>query len=100
MIIDLIIFSLAQSFLRAQGLGSAESGIVLLYSEHFGLCRIRRDRKKESPKNKPNWQVAYNERNYNINKELWRSANIRQKNEPNLLDKNLNTERKIDDTKL
>ncbi len=45
---------LAQSFLRAQGLGSAESGIVLLYSEHFGLCRIRSDREKESPKNKPN----------------------------------------------
>jgi len=43
---------LAQSFLRAQGLGSAESGIVLLYSEHFGLSRKRRDREKESPKNK------------------------------------------------
>ncbi len=45
---------LAQSFLRAQGLGSAESGIVLLYSEHFGLSRIRRDREKESPKYKTN----------------------------------------------
>ena len=43
---------LAQSFLRAQGLGSAESGIVLLYSEHFGLSRIRRAREKESPKRK------------------------------------------------
>ena len=43
---------LAQSFLRAQGLGSAESGSVLLYSEHFGLCRKRSDRKKESPKMK------------------------------------------------
>jgi hypothetical protein len=50
MIIDLIIFSLAQSFLQAQGLGSAESGSVLLYSEYFGLSRIRRDREKESPK--------------------------------------------------
>ncbi len=47
-----IILFLAQSFLRAQGLGSAESGIVLLYSEHFGLSRIRRDREKESPKRK------------------------------------------------
>ena len=45
---------LAQSFLRPQGLGPAESGIVLLYSEHFGLSRIRRDREKESPKNKAN----------------------------------------------
>jgi hypothetical protein len=45
---------LAQSFSRAQGLGSAESGIVLLYSEHFGLCRKRSDRKKESPKCKTN----------------------------------------------
>ncbi len=45
---------LAQSFLRAQGLGSAESGIVLLYSEHFGLSRIRSDREKESPKSKTN----------------------------------------------
>ena len=43
---------LAQSFLRPQGLGSAESGSVLLYSEHFGLCRIRRGREKESPKYK------------------------------------------------
>ena len=41
---------LAQSFLRPQGLGSAESGYVLLYIEHFGLCRKRRDRNKESPK--------------------------------------------------
>ncbi len=41
---------LAQSFLRAQGLGSAESAGVLLYIEHFGLCRIRRDRKKEPAK--------------------------------------------------
>ncbi len=45
---------LAQSFLRPQGLGSAESGIVLLYSEHFGLSRIRSDREKESPKYKTN----------------------------------------------
>ena len=52
MIIDYIIFCLAQSFLRPQGLGSAESGIVLLYSEHFGLSRIRSDREKESPKRK------------------------------------------------
>ena len=43
---------LAQSFLLTQGLGSAESGIVLLYSEHFGLCRKRRAREKESPKYK------------------------------------------------
>ncbi len=41
---------LAQSFLRAQGLGSAESGYVLLYIEHFGLCCIRRDHNKESPR--------------------------------------------------
>jgi hypothetical protein len=41
---------LAQSFLRAQGLGSAESAGVLLYIEHFGLCRKRSDRKKDSPK--------------------------------------------------
>ena len=53
MIIDYIIFSLAQSFLRAQGLGSAESGIVLLYAGP-GLSRKRRDREKESPKNKTN----------------------------------------------
>ena len=45
---------LAQNFLRAQGLGSAESGIVLLYSEHFGLSRKRSDREKESPKSKTN----------------------------------------------
>ena len=50
---------LAQSFLRAQGLGSAESGIVWLYSEHFGLSRIRRDREKESPKYKTNPMVCY-----------------------------------------
>ncbi len=50
---------LAQSFLRAQGLGSAESGIVLLYSEHFGLSRIRRAREKESPKRKTNPMVCY-----------------------------------------
>ena len=43
---------LAQSFLRPQGLGSAESGYVLLYIEHFGLCRIRSDREKESPKSR------------------------------------------------
>ena len=43
---------LAQSFLRAQDLGSAESGYVLLYIEHFGLSRIRRAREKESPKRK------------------------------------------------
>ena len=49
---------LAQSFLRAQGLGSAESGIVLLYSEHFGLSRIRRAREKESPKSKTNPMVC------------------------------------------
>ena len=49
MIIDLIIFSLAQSFLRAQGLGSDESGIVLLYAG-LGLSRIRRNRDKESPR--------------------------------------------------
>jgi hypothetical protein len=41
---------LAQSFLRAQGLDSAESGYVLLYIEHFGLSRKRRDREKESPR--------------------------------------------------
>jgi hypothetical protein len=41
---------LAQSFLRAQGLGSAESGYVLSYIEHFGLSRIRSAREKESPK--------------------------------------------------
>ena len=50
---------LAQSFLRPQGLGSAESGIVLLYSEYFGLSRIRRGRKKESPKCKTNPMVCY-----------------------------------------
>ena len=59
MIIDYIIFSLAQSFLRPQGLGSAESGIVLIYSEHFGLSRKRRDREKESPKYKTNPMVCY-----------------------------------------
>ena len=41
---------LAQSFLRVQGLGLAESGYVLLYIEHFGLCRKRSDREKEPPK--------------------------------------------------
>ena len=61
---------LAQSFLRAQGLGSAESGIVLLYSEHFGRSRIRRAREKDSLKNKAKSQVAYNEHNSNINKQL------------------------------
>ena len=50
---------LAQSFLRTQGLGSAESGIVLSYSEHFGLSRIRSDREKESPKYKTNPMVCY-----------------------------------------
>ncbi len=49
---------LAQSFLRAQGLGSAESGIVWLYSGHFGLSRIRSDRKKESTKIKTNPMVC------------------------------------------
>ena len=37
---------LAQSFLRAQGLGSAESGIVLLYREYLNLGRKRSSRKK------------------------------------------------------
>ncbi len=50
---------LAQSFLRAQGLGSAESGIVLSYSEHFGLSRIRSNREKESPKRKTNPMVCF-----------------------------------------
>jgi hypothetical protein len=45
---------LAQSFSRVQGLGSAESGVVWLYSEHFGLSRERRNREKESPKYKTN----------------------------------------------
>ncbi len=49
---------LAQSFLRPQGLGSAESGIVWLYSEHFGLSCIRRDREKESSKYKTNPMVC------------------------------------------
>ena len=44
---------LAQSFLRAQGLGSAESGIVLSYAGP-GPSRKRRDREKESPKYKTN----------------------------------------------
>ena len=47
---------LAQSFLRAQfmpkvGLGRIQNGGVLLYCEYLNLGRIRRDRKKESPKN-------------------------------------------------
>ena len=36
--------------MRAQGLGSAESAAVLLYIKHFGLCRKRSDRKKETAK--------------------------------------------------
>ena len=51
-------------------------------------------------RNEPNWQAANNERKYSIKKGLLRSANIRQKNKPNLLFKNLIFERKIDDTKL
>ncbi len=41
---------LRRSFLRVQGLGSAESAGVLSYIEHFGLCRKRRNRKKEPAK--------------------------------------------------
>ncbi len=57
--LNTIILFLARSFCRIQGLGSAESGIVLLYSEHFGLSRIRRAREKESPKRKTNPMVCY-----------------------------------------
>ncbi len=48
----ILLLLLAQSFLRPQGLGSAESGYVLSYIEHFGLCRIRSNREKESPKSR------------------------------------------------
>jgi len=43
---NIIVFILARNFV----LGSAESAGVLLYIEHFGLCRKRRNRKKESLK--------------------------------------------------
>ena len=78
---------LAQSFLRAQGLGSAESGIVLLYSEHFGLSRIRRAREKESPKRKTKPIQSQNKaKQSQFFGGFWR--------------KNFNFSLKIDDTKL
>ncbi len=85
--INNIIFSLAQSFLRPQGLGSAESGYVLSYIEHFGLCRIRRDREKESPKykTKPK-QTQFKAKQSQFFGGFWR--------------KNFNFSLKIDDTKL
>ena len=43
---------LAQSFLRAQGLGRIQSGAVLLYCEYLNLGRIRSNREKDSPKYK------------------------------------------------
>ena len=78
---------LAQSFLRSQGLGSAESGIVWLYSEHFGLSRIRRAREKESPKNKTKpIQSQFKAKQSQFFGGFWR--------------KNFNFSLKIDDTKL
>ena len=41
---------LARSFFRIQGLGSAESGAVLEYCEHFGPARKRSSREKKPPK--------------------------------------------------
>ena len=75
---------MAQSFLRAQGLGSAESGIVLLYSEHFGLSRIRRDREKESPKYKTNPMVCYSNPILSLKMGIsTNSENLFMQNEPN-----------------
>ena len=73
--------------MRAQGLGSAESGIVLLYSEHFGLSRIRRAREKESPKRKTKPIQSQNKaKQSQFFGGFWR--------------KNFNFSLKIDDTKL
>ncbi len=91
--LDLLFFTnnklfpiLAQSFLRAQGLGSAESGIVLSYAGP-GLSRIRRAREKESPKSKTNPKQSQNKpKQSQFFGGFWR--------------KNFNFSLKIDDTKL
>ena len=48
---------LAQSFLRAQGLGRIQNGSVLLYCEYLNLGRIRSNHPKEPPKNKANLDI-------------------------------------------
>ncbi len=77
---------LAQSFLRAQGLGSAESRIVLLYAG-LGLSRIRECSEKESPKYKTKpIQSQFKAKQSQFFGGFWR--------------KNFNFSLKIDDTKL